>query len=69
MSEERTDPLTPDERLARMQKMFNEERAVPAEDYAYFTHIESLLPDVAIRPNTVEHMSARASERPGLRQN
>lgn len=69
MSEERTDTLTPDERLIRMQKMFNEERAVLVEDYKYFTHIESLFPGVSIHPNTVEHMSARLSERPSLRQN
>jgi hypothetical protein len=60
-------PITPAERRARMQAMFDKEYAILAEDYEFFTGIRysDILPDAPKRlskaPRTSEKLTSQPS--------
>jgi len=64
-------PITPAERRARMQAMFDKEYAILAEDYEFFTGIRysDILPDAPKRRSKVVRTSGKQTSRPILKPN
>jgi hypothetical protein len=64
-------PITPAERRARMQAMFDKEYAILAEDYEFFTGIRysDLIPDVPKRRSKVVRTSGTRTSRPTPKPN
>jgi hypothetical protein len=64
-------PITPAERMARMDAMFEKEHAVLAEDYEFFTGIRysDMILDAPKSPNKAPRTSGKASVRPNLELN
>ena len=59
-------PITPAERMVRMQKMFDEEHAILAEDYHFFTRNQYLdiLQDAPKPRNKAVRTSGKRTSRP-----
>jgi hypothetical protein len=64
-------PITPAERKARMQAMFDKEYAVLAEDYEFFTGIRysDMIPDAPKHRSKAPRTSGEPSEKPGPKSN
>jgi hypothetical protein len=62
--------ITPAERRARMQAMFDKEYAVLAEDYEFFTGIRcsDMIPDVPKRQSKVARTSGKRTSQPTPKQ-
>jgi hypothetical protein len=63
-------PITPAERRARMQAMFDKEYAVLVEDYEFFTGIRcsDMIPDVPKRQSKVARTSGKRTSQPTPKQ-
>jgi len=59
--------ITPQQRLARMHKSFENDKSVLVDDYMYFTAPNvATTPRGSIHPNTAAHRSAEQNERQSL---
>jgi hypothetical protein len=64
-------PITPAERIARMQAMFDKEYAILAEDYHFFTRNQYLdiLQDASKRQNKALRTSGKRTSQPNPKLN
>jgi hypothetical protein len=64
-------PITPAERRARMQAMFDKEYAILAEDYEFFTGIRysDMIPDAPKRRSKAPRTSEKQTSQPSPKLN